>query len=435
VTNNATVGGTLGVTCATTLGSTLGVTGNATFSGTITGATYGTTANADVTVRTNNRSALRIESNGASPPNIVGGEDTNATGVGVVGAVIAGGEANAVDEDYGVIGGGLNNGVAGRAACVPGGQENAADGEASLAAGNRAKALHNGAFVWADSTAADFSSTADDQFLVRAVGGVGIGTTSPELALNVAGGIKIETSQTTSPRLLAFGTVGNFVGSAENTDVLGFYRYQAANNESDLRLLIGNNAGPTGVDAFSIGRASGTTTADYAEVFRLESDGDAFKPGGGDWTSLSDARLKTNVAPLSGALDRLLDLHGYQFEFTPQALGSKLVRAGMQIGLVAQEVERVFPDWVGRDREGYLTVTERGTTALVVEALRELRCEKDEQIEGLQHHLHEREAALARSSARLEQLDAAHRALEARVAALESRLAGLSTSGMPTSTP
>jgi hypothetical protein len=41
-----------------------------------------------------------------------------------------------------------------------------------LAAGRRAEALHDGAFVWADSTDADVSSTTSNQFTVRATGGV-----------------------------------------------------------------------------------------------------------------------------------------------------------------------------------------------------------------------------------------------------------------------
>ena len=42
----------------------------------------------------------------------------------------------------------------------------------SFAAGRRAKANHPGSFVWGDSTDADVASTANDQFLVRAAGGV-----------------------------------------------------------------------------------------------------------------------------------------------------------------------------------------------------------------------------------------------------------------------
>lgn len=44
----------------------------------------------------------------------------------------------------------------------------------AFAGGNPAKAAHDYTFVWSDSTATDFSSATNDQFLVRATGGVGI---------------------------------------------------------------------------------------------------------------------------------------------------------------------------------------------------------------------------------------------------------------------
>ena len=59
-------------------------------------------------------------------------------------------------------------------ATVPGGRLNAAAGFNSFAAGNRAKANHDGAFVWADGTNADFASTGSNQFNVRASGGTRI---------------------------------------------------------------------------------------------------------------------------------------------------------------------------------------------------------------------------------------------------------------------
>jgi hypothetical protein len=55
---------------------------------------------------------------------------------------------------------------------VPGGSLNSAQGNYSFAAGLRAKASAHGSFVWADSQDADFASTADNEFSVRATGGV-----------------------------------------------------------------------------------------------------------------------------------------------------------------------------------------------------------------------------------------------------------------------
>ncbi|MDM7915968.1 MAG: tail fiber domain-containing protein, partial [Candidatus Eisenbacteria bacterium] len=132
----------------------------------------------------------------------------------------------------------------------------------------------------------------------------------------------------------------------------------------------GNFIGPLHTSArLAINYASPTT-------FKIACNGDAAKPGGGSWSVLSDARLKRNIQPLHGALDRVLGLRGVTFEYTDEAAERGLALPGEQIGLIAQEVEKVFPDWVGQDEDGTKYVTEHGTTALFVEALRELRNEK-----------------------------------------------------------
>ncbi len=55
-------------------------------------------------------------------------------------------------------------------ATIPGGRFNSATNYA-FAAGLRAKAIHTGAFVWADSTGADIASTAANSVTLRASGG------------------------------------------------------------------------------------------------------------------------------------------------------------------------------------------------------------------------------------------------------------------------
>jgi hypothetical protein len=102
-------------------------------------------------------------------------------------ATVGGGERNTASDWYATVGGGQTNTASGSLAMVPGGYGNTASGTFSFAAGCRAKANHQGAFVWADSTTADFASTGNDTFLIRASGGVGIGTNDPggyQLAVN-----------------------------------------------------------------------------------------------------------------------------------------------------------------------------------------------------------------------------------------------------------
>jgi len=116
---------------------------------------------------------------------VIAGGHLNFTGG--TGATISGGSNNTANGDFCTISGGFNNSAPGFYAVVPGGEFNIASGSYSFAAGRRAQALHDGAFVWADQTDADFSSTGIDQFIIRATGGVGIGTNSPMGLLDVVG--------------------------------------------------------------------------------------------------------------------------------------------------------------------------------------------------------------------------------------------------------
>jgi hypothetical protein len=51
---------------------------------------------------------------------------------------------------------------------------------------------------------------------------------------------------------------------------------------------------------------------------------------------------------------------------------------GKQIGLLAQEVEEIFPEWVGTDSEGFKDLTIRGFEALAVESFKEIKRNLDE---------------------------------------------------------
>jgi len=138
--------------------------------------------------------------------NVVGGAANNIVGEGVVGATIGGGGGfstfvipansfrpipNSVLEDFATVGGGESNTASGILATIPGGAGNSAKGRESFAAGHHAKANHDGTFVWNDRSITtdndSLVSTGENQFLIRAAGGVGIGTNAPSNQLTVAG--------------------------------------------------------------------------------------------------------------------------------------------------------------------------------------------------------------------------------------------------------
>jgi hypothetical protein len=107
---------------------------------------------------------------------------------------IAGGQGNFLQSAFPAdtfgetIGGGTSNFVHGNFATVPGGLNNAAYGDFSFAAGKNAQASYHGSFVWADSQDAAFSSTAPDQFAIRADNGVVIAASPTNTALELRSG-------------------------------------------------------------------------------------------------------------------------------------------------------------------------------------------------------------------------------------------------------
>ncbi len=103
-------------------------------------------------------------------------------------ATVAGGDRNTASGAEATVGGGLLNTASGTSSTVPGGAANTASGALSFAAGANAKAVTSGTFVWSDTEGPDFTSTANNQFLIRAGGGVGIGTNAPQDRLEVSGG-------------------------------------------------------------------------------------------------------------------------------------------------------------------------------------------------------------------------------------------------------
>jgi hypothetical protein len=120
------------------------------------------------------------------------------------------------------------------------------------------------------------------------------------------------------------------------------------------------------------------STSGFAGYFRgnLQVTRTPFCSGCTVFTNNSDIRLKKNVTPLTGALERLLQLRGVNFEWIdPEEHGN---HRGAQRGFIAQEVEKVIPEWVGVDSKGFKTLNTSGMEPMVVESLRALKKENDD---------------------------------------------------------
>jgi hypothetical protein len=97
----------------------------------------------------------------------------------------------------------------------------------------------------------------------------------------------------------------------------------------------------------------------------------------------SDSRLKHAIQPIAKPLERLLSLKGVTFEWIDPSKYGHQRELGTQRGFIAQDVEKVFPEWVdehgyvSRDGEVFSTLDLHELEALEVESLRELKVRND----------------------------------------------------------
>lgn len=252
---------------------------------------------------------------------------------------------------------------------------------------------------------------------------VGIGTTVPLSPLHVQGVDKWNWSSGNGwgDFSISNGTFGLAIGTALGGGGAGHVRLWPKGGVQ--RLTIGTPDAGDVLSVFNSGSVGIGTGSPGAFMFAV--NGTAAKPGGGSWSSFSDARLKHNIELLEpGTLDQLLALRGYTFEYEDHAIEHRLALPGKQVGLIAQEVQSIFPDWVEADEEGYLYITERGTTAIFVEALRELRAEKDAAVASQQIQIDTLRTELAElRTQHVRETNAEIAALHERIDRLEALLA------------
>ena len=85
----------------------------------------------------------------------------------------------------------------------------------------------------------------------------------------------------------------------------------------------------------------------------------------GDVTISSDARLKSNIVALGPTLISLLQLEAKSYTMKND------VEQKQKIGLLAQEVQKVFPELVSEDNNGMLAVNYQALVPVLINALKE----------------------------------------------------------------
>lgn len=85
----------------------------------------------------------------------------------------------------------------------------------------------------------------------------------------------------------------------------------------------------------------------------------------------SDIRLKTNITPIVGALDKVKAIQGVNYNWNKDLEKNKMQDDGLQYGLIAQQLEKVIPELVHTDSLGWKSVEYSHLVPVLIEALKE----------------------------------------------------------------
>ena len=91
--------------------------------------------------------------------------------------------------------------------------------------------------------------------------------------------------------------------------------------------------------------------------------------------SPSDERLKENIKPIESALDKAMKLQGVTFEWKKS---DSILSIKKDIGFIAQDVQKVAPELVRENEDGYLSMRHQGIAPILLEAIKELKAEIEE---------------------------------------------------------
>ncbi|SVD48095.1 uncharacterized protein METZ01_LOCUS400949, partial [marine metagenome] len=93
----------------------------------------------------------------------------------------------------------------------------------------------------------------------------------------------------------------------------------------------------------------------------------------------SDARYKKNITPVSDAQEKLSELNPVNYEMRRNEFSSKGFNDKKQWGFIAQEVEKIMPELIHADKDGYRSMNYTGIIPLLTKAVQEQQTEMEKQ--------------------------------------------------------
>lgn len=93
----------------------------------------------------------------------------------------------------------------------------------------------------------------------------------------------------------------------------------------------------------------------------------------------SDARYKTNFKQIPNALESVMQINGLKYNWKVSEFPEKKFTTDTQIGFIAQDIEKIYPELVLTDAKGYKSVDYSRLTPILVEAIKEQQIKIDNQ--------------------------------------------------------
>ncbi|MFA5200032.1 MAG: tail fiber domain-containing protein, partial [Candidatus Omnitrophota bacterium] len=207
---------------------------------------------------------------------------------------------------------------------------------------------------------AQIGQMSDTLFFYR--GNMAVGTTIPLARLTVAGGIRANKGNPTP------ANNGANVGYAfeEDGDTGMFSVGGNTHTGSDLIFKIDTGEHMRIVNGHGGLGTVGIGTSD-PQGYRLYVNGTAYSTGG--WQG-SDIKFKKNISDIDGPLEKLLKIRGVIFEWKTDEFKDKGFPSGRHYGVIAQEIEKVFPEVVKTGSNGEKAVSYTELVPILIEAMK-----------------------------------------------------------------
>ena len=161
---------------------------------------------------------------------------------------------------------------------------------------------------------------------------------------------------------------------------------RGASGQTANLLEVQDGAGAAQVIVDETGAMSIGTGAKAATGFKLDVNGNVKVAGdvaANTFTQTSDARFKTNVRAIADALSVVRKLQGVTFDWNRAAFPDRGFSDRPQIGVIAQEVEKVLPELVATDAQGYKSVNYVGFVPVLIEGMKQQADRLDQQAQRL----------------------------------------------------